>query len=110
MEDLSQRSRAAYRALIYEEPDFLDFFMSVTPIPEISQLQISSRPARRKKGNKDLSSLRAIPWVFSWTQSRFLVPAWYGVGTALQGFFEEDPVENLKLMRYFYSKWPFSGW
>nr|AAV90837.1 phosphoenolpyruvate carboxylase [Picosynechococcus sp. PCC 7002] len=107
MEDLSQRSRAAYRALIYEEPDFLDFFMSVTPIPEISQLQISSRPARRKKGNKDLSSLRAIPWVFSWTQSRFLVPAWYGVGTALQGFFEEDPVENLKLMRYFYSKWPF---
>ncbi|WP_024545499.1 phosphoenolpyruvate carboxylase [Picosynechococcus sp. NKBG15041c] len=107
MEDLSQRSRAAYRALIYEDPDFIDFFMSVTPIPEISQLQISSRPARRKKGNKDLSSLRAIPWVFSWTQSRFLVPAWYGVGTALQGFFEQDPVENLKLMRYFYSKWPF---
>lgn len=107
MEDLSQRSRAAYRALIYEEQDFLDFFLSVTPITEISQLQISSRPARRKKGNKDLSSLRAIPWVFSWTQSRFLVPAWYGVGTALQGFFEQDPEENLKLMRYFYSKWPF---
>jgi phosphoenolpyruvate carboxylase len=107
MEKLSQRSRAAYRSLVYEEPDFLDFFMSVTPLPEISQLQISSRPARRKKGKKDLSSLRAIPWVFSWTQSRFLLPAWYGVGTALQEFFEEDPEENLELMQYFYSKWPF---
>jgi phosphoenolpyruvate carboxylase len=107
MEELSQRSRAAYRSLIYEEPDFLDFFMAVTPLPEISQLQISSRPARRKKGNNDLGSLRAIPWVFSWTQSRFLLPAWYGVGTALQEFFEQDPKENLELMRYFYSKWPF---
>ncbi|OKH11106.1 phosphoenolpyruvate carboxylase [[Limnothrix rosea] IAM M-220] len=107
MEKLSQQSRAAYRSLVYEEPDFLDFFMSVTPLPEISQLQISSRPARRKSGKKDLSSLRAIPWVFSWTQSRFLLPAWYGVGTALQQFFEQDPEENLKLMRYFYSKWPF---
>ncbi|AFY39480.1 Phosphoenolpyruvate carboxylase, type 1 [[Leptolyngbya] sp. PCC 7376] len=107
MEKLSQQSRAAYRSLVYEEPDFLDFFMSVTPLPEISQLQISSRPARRKSGKKDLSSLRAIPWVFSWTQSRFLLPAWYGVGTALQEFFEQDPEENLKLMRYFYSKWPF---
>jgi phosphoenolpyruvate carboxylase len=81
--------------------------MSVTPIQEISQLQISSRPARRKKGKKDLSSLRAIPWVFSWTQSRFLVPAWYGVGTALKSFLDEEPEENLKLMRYFYTKWPF---
>ncbi|MBZ8179329.1 phosphoenolpyruvate carboxylase [Oscillatoria salina] len=107
MEELATRSRCAYRSLIYEQPDFLDFFLSVTPIPEISQLQISSRPARRKSGKKDLSSLRAIPWVFSWTQSRFLLPAWYGVGTALQEFLNQEPEENLKLLRYFYFKWPF---
>ncbi len=107
MEELAANARASYRALIYEQPDFLDFFMSVTPIQEISQLQISSRPARRKKGKKDLSSLRAIPWVFSWTQSRFLLPAWYGVGTALREFLDKEPEENLKLLRYFYFKWPF---
>ena len=107
MEDLATRSRQAYRSLIYEQPDFIDFFGSVTPIQEISQLQISSRPARRKSGKKDLSSLRAIPWVFSWTQTRFLLPAWYGVGTGLQGFLAEEPGENLKLLRYFYVKWPF---
>ncbi|MBP0022045.1 MAG: phosphoenolpyruvate carboxylase [Cyanobacteria bacterium SBLK] len=107
MEDLAVRSRRAYRSLIYEQPDFIEFFLSVTPIPEISQLQISSRPARRKKGKKDLSSLRAIPWVFSWTQSRFLLPSWYGVGTALESFIQEEPEENLKLLRYFHVKWPF---
>ncbi len=107
MEELAERSRTAYRALIYEEPDFLDFFYHVTPIEEISQLQISSRPARRKSGKKDLSSLRAIPWVFSWTQSRFLLPAWYGVGTALQEFLLQEPKEHLKLLKSFYNKWPF---
>lgn len=106
MEELSTRSRSHYRDLIYENPDLVDFFHSVTPIEEISQLQISSRPARRG-GKKDLSSLRAIPWVFSWTQSRFLLPSWYGVGTALQEFLDEEPEEHLKLLRYFYFKWPF---
>ncbi|MBW4467722.1 MAG: phosphoenolpyruvate carboxylase [Pegethrix bostrychoides GSE-TBD4-15B] len=107
MEDLAARSRAHYRNLIYEQPDFIDFFMQVTPIEEISQLQISSRPARRGGGKKDISGLRAIPWVFSWTQTRFLLPSWYGVGTAIQSFVEEAPQENLKLLRYFYYKWPF---
>lgn len=107
MEELATVARQAYRSLIYEEPDFLDFFMTVTPIQEISQLQISSRPARRKSGKKDLSTLRAIPWVFSWTQTRFLLPAWYGVGTALEEFITKEPQENLKLLRYFYLKWPF---
>lgn len=106
MEDLASRSRVHYRALIYEQPDFVEFFHQVTPIEEISQLQISSRPARRG-GKKDLSSLRAIPWVFSWTQTRFLLPSWYGVGTAIQSFLQEEPEENLKLLRYFYYKWPF---
>ncbi|MEO1339782.1 MAG: phosphoenolpyruvate carboxylase, partial [Cyanobacteria bacterium J06635_13] len=81
MEELSARSRTVYRSLIYEQEDFVDFFHSVTPVDVISQLQIGSRPSKRpgKKGankKKDMSSLRAIPWVFSWTQSRFLLPAW----------------------------------
>ena len=112
MEELSARSRSVYKALIYEQPDFVDFFHSVTPIDVISQLQIGSRPSKRPgKGNankkKDMSSLRAIPWVFSWTQSRFLLPAWYGVGSALQGFLEQEPEKNLDLLQYFYFKWPF---
>jgi phosphoenolpyruvate carboxylase len=107
MEELAGRSRQHYRQLIYEQPDFIDFFHQVTPIEEISQLQISSRPARRPSGKKDLSSLRAIPWVFSWTQTRFLLPSWYGMGTALQGLLNEEPEEHLKLLRYFYLKWPF---
>ncbi|HEY9879677.1 MAG TPA: phosphoenolpyruvate carboxylase [Leptolyngbyaceae cyanobacterium] len=106
MEELAARSRRHYRALIYEQPDLVNFFHQVTPIEEISQLQISSRPARRG-GRKDLSSLRAIPWVFSWTQARFLLPSWYGVGTALKEFLDEAPEEHLRLLRYFYYKWPF---
>lgn len=112
MEELAVRSRTVYRALIYEQPDFVDFFHSVTPVDVISQLQIGSRPSKRPgKGNankkKDMSSLRAIPWVFSWTQSRFLLPAWYGVGSALQGFLAQEPKKNLDLLQYFYVKWPF---
>ncbi|MEO1095593.1 MAG: phosphoenolpyruvate carboxylase [Cyanobacteria bacterium J06638_28] len=106
MEGLAARSRKHYRELIYEQPDLVDFFHQVTPIQEISQLQISSRPARRG-GKKTLDGLRAIPWVFSWTQARFLLPSWYGVGTALKEFLSEDPEERLRLLRYFYQKWPF---
>lgn len=106
MEELANRSRSHYRALIYEQPDFIDYFHQVTPIEEISQLQISSRPSRRG-GKRDLGSLRAIPWVFSWTQTRVLLPSWYGVGTALRDFLDQAPEEHLKLLRYFYYKWPF---
>lgn len=106
MERLSVRSRQHYRALIYEQPDLVDFFHQVTPVQEISQLQISSRPARRK-GKRNLEGLRAIPWVFSWTQTRFLLPSWYGVGTALNEFIDENVEEHLEMLRYFYSKWPF---
>jgi phosphoenolpyruvate carboxylase len=106
MEDLSVRSREVYRQLIYEQPKLVDFFHQVTPIEEISQLQISSRPARRA-GKRDLESLRAIPWVFGWTQSRFLLPSWYGVGTALEEFLLENPEGHLTLLQFFYAKWPF---
>ena len=103
---LAARSRDHYRALVHDNPDLVAFFQQVTPIEEISKLQISSRPARRKGGAKDLSSLRAIPWVFGWTQSRFLLPSWFGVGAALQEELNHDPGQ-LELLRLLYQRWPF---
>ncbi len=103
---LAARSREHYRALVHDNPDLVAFFQEVTPIEEISKLQISSRPARRKSGAKDLSSLRAIPWVFGWTQSRFLLPSWFGVGTALAAELEQD-ADQLILLRRLHQRWPF---
>ncbi len=106
MSRLADSSRTHYRALVHENPALLTFFQEVTPIEEISKLQISSRPARRKKGKKDLSSLRAIPWVFGWTQSRFLLPSWFGVGTALSKELSLDP-KQIELLRMLHQRWPF---
>lgn len=106
MESLAERSRQVYRNLVYEQEGFVEFFHEVTPIEEISQLQISSRPARRSGSQKDIGSLRAIPWVFSWTQSRFLLPAWYGVGTALQEYVARGE-HNLNHLQHLYREWPF---
>ncbi|MFQ6538904.1 MULTISPECIES: phosphoenolpyruvate carboxylase [Aphanothece] len=103
---LAARSRDFYRTLVHDNPDLVAFFQQCTPIEEISKLQISSRPARRKSGAKDLSSLRAIPWVFGWTQSRFLLPSWFGVGAALRDELDQDP-EQLELLRLLYQRWPF---
>lgn len=103
---LAARSRDFYRALVHDNPDLVAFFQQCTPIEEISKLQISSRPARRKSGAKDLSSLRAIPWVFGWTQSRFLLPSWFGVGAALQEELDHDPGQ-IELLRLLYQRWPF---
>ncbi len=106
MTRLAASSRQHYRALVHDNPDLVAFFQEVTPIEEISKLQISSRPARRKTGAKDLSSLRAIPWVFGWTQSRFLLPSWFGVGTALQKELSSDS-SQLDLLRMLNQRWPF---
>ena len=106
MERLAARSRDHYRELVHDNPDLVAFFQQVTPIEEISKLQISSRPARRKSGAKDLSSLRAIPWVFGWTQSRFLLPSWFGVGAALQQELDDDP-DQMELLQLLYQRWPF---
>ncbi|MFM8260187.1 MAG: phosphoenolpyruvate carboxylase [Vulcanococcus sp.] len=103
---LAARSRSHYRALVHDNPELVAFFQQVTPIEEISKLQISSRPARRKSGAKDLSSLRAIPWVFGWTQSRFLLPSWFGVGAALQQELDADPGQ-MELFQQLYQRWPF---
>jgi phosphoenolpyruvate carboxylase len=106
MARLAARSRSHYRSLVHDNPELVAFFQQVTPIEEISKLQISSRPARRKGGAKDLSSLRAIPWVFGWTQSRFLLPSWFGVGAALQEELDQDGGQ-LELLRLLYQRWPF---
>jgi phosphoenolpyruvate carboxylase len=106
MARLAARSRSHYRSLVHDNPELVAFFQQVTPIEEISKLQISSRPARRKGGTKDLSSLRAIPWVFGWTQSRFLLPSWFGVGAALQEELDQDGGQ-LELLRLLYQRWPF---
>ena len=103
---LAARSREHYRALVHDNPDLVGFFQEVTPIEEISKLQISSRPARRKSGAKDLSSLRAIPWVFGWTQSRFLLPSWFGVGTALANEVAADK-DQIELLKRLHQRWPF---
>lgn len=100
---LAQSSYQHYRKLI-EQPRFVDYFRRVTPISEIEQLPIGSRPSRRKPDG-GLSDLRAIPWVFSWTQSRCLIPAWYGIGSALTD--AVDDTEQRSQLRQMYHRWPF---
>lgn len=104
MDSLAQRSRIAYRDLIDHE-GFVDFFRQATPIAEIERLPIGSRPSRRKVG-AGLKGLRAIPWVFSWTQVRGMIPAWYGVGTAVNDLIEES-APTLKLLQAMYREWDF---
>lgn len=84
MDDLSERSRGAYRALVYDTPGFVDYFRAATPIAEIAELKIGSRPASRTSSTR-IEDLRAIPWVFSWAQSRVMLPGWFGFGSAVQG-------------------------
>ncbi len=84
MEALSPVARKAYRGLVYDDPDFYHYFRHATPIDQIAGLRIGSRPAKRKTSDR-IEDLRAIPWVFSWTQSRHGLPGWYGLGTALEG-------------------------
>ncbi len=113
VEALSARAYTAYRALV-ERPAFIHFFHEATPIDHIDRLNIGSRPARRKSadgGSESIADLRAIPWVFAWTQSRVALPSWYGVGRALEGWIEEGngagPAERLAALRRMYQGWPF---
>ena len=99
LETMSQRAHDAYRGLVWEDSRFAAFFRSFTPVEELALLEIGSRPSRRAGGG-DLTRLRAIPWVFAWTQNRCLLPAWYGCGTA----FETGGASEL---RDLYRRWPF---
>jgi phosphoenolpyruvate carboxylase len=100
---LAETGRRTYRALVWEDPRFVEFFMAATPVEEISALPIGSRPSKRKAGG--LESLRAIPWVFAWTQNRAILPGWYGVGSALKAF--ADKPDGLALLKRMYREWPF---
>ncbi len=103
---LSEFSMAAYRSLVYETPGFEDYFFEATPISEVAQLNIGSRPASRKASRK-IEDLRAIPWGFSWGQSRVNLPGWYGFGTAIEKFVAISPRKNLALLKRMQSDWPF---
>jgi phosphoenolpyruvate carboxylase len=107
MEEVSAQAFAAYRRFVRETPGFYDYFIQATPVEELQHLRIGSRPAKRKSGSKSLDDLRAIPWVFGWTQSRHLLPGWLAVGTALEDFIKARPRQNLRLLREMYREWPF---
>jgi phosphoenolpyruvate carboxylase len=101
--EMAEVSTAAYRGLVYGDPDFADFFHAATPVREVSRLQLGSRPARRKATAR-IEDFRAIPWVFSWTQARAVLPAWFGLGTALEHARERHGVELLRAME---GDWPY---
>ena len=106
---LSETSMAAYRALVYETPGFTNYFFSSTPIREIAELNIGSRPASRK-ATQAIEDLRAIPWGFSWGQCRLTLPGWFGFGAAVQAFMNEpgkEPKAQLALLQKMYRQWPF---
>jgi phosphoenolpyruvate carboxylase len=102
---LAKLSLKHYQKLVYETPAFLDYFLQATPIDLIEHLRLGSRPSRRAS-TADIRQLRAIPWVFSWTQSRHLISAWYGVGSALKEFEAQTP-QGLEVLRRMYRRWPF---
>lgn len=104
--DLAAHSRAFYRALVYDTPEFPRYFYQATPIDLIEHLPLGSRPARRLAGS-DLADLRAIPWVFAWTQSRHFLPSWYGVGHALERHSQEKRGKGLARLQEMYRRWPF---
>ena len=109
-DELSRQSMAAYRALVYDTPRFAEYFFAATPIREIAELNIGSRPASRKATQK-IEDLRAIPWGFSWGQCRLTLPGWYGFGTAVHTFLHRDGPQGVNaqkaLLQKMVKQWPF---
>ncbi|MCC6713415.1 MAG: phosphoenolpyruvate carboxylase [Candidatus Dadabacteria bacterium] len=106
MDEITAEARAAWRGLVYDDPDFYTYFLQSTPISMIQRMGIGSRPARRSRA-RSIDDLRAIPWVFSWTQNRHLITGFYSVGTALERFIDRSPRKNLKILRDMYANWRF---
>ncbi|MFQ5421987.1 MAG: phosphoenolpyruvate carboxylase, partial [Anaerolineae bacterium] len=104
MDALTAVSYRTYRKLVYETPELLDYWQQATPIGELSRMQIGSRPSRRT-AKATFAGLRAIPWGFSWMQSRHVLPGWYGVGEALESYC--NSLERLHLLQEMYAEWPF---
>ncbi|MBX3644279.1 MAG: phosphoenolpyruvate carboxylase [Rubrivivax sp.] len=107
-DQISRDSFAAYRKLVYETPGFADYFFAATPIREIAELNIGSRPASRK-ANRAIEDLRAIPWSFSWGQSRLALPGWAGFGSAIDAFLADAATRpaRLELLQRMHRQWPF---
>ena len=109
MGELSSSAFDAYRALVYGDDRFVSFFRAITPTNEIATLNVGSRPASRSTSNA-IEDLRAIPWVFGWTQCRLMIPAWFGVGSAVERFVGNDEAradERLAVLGAMYTDWPF---
>ncbi len=108
MEELSASAMTSYRSLVYETPGFADYFFNATPIDEIAELNIGSRPASRKSTRR-IEDLRAIPWGFSWGQCRLLLPGWYGVGSAIDQYLNADEslrMQRTQILREMLEHWP----
>ena len=106
MDGLSEHAYAAYRGLVHDTPGFADFFRASTVVNEIARLNIGSRPASRKAGGS-IGDLRAIPWVFSWSQCRVMLPGWFGFGTAVSRWLAGGGADGIALLREMYREWPF---
>ena len=106
MADLAAAGEAAHRALV-GRPGLLDYFYEVTPVREIGAVNIGSRPTHRRAEDRSMASIRAIPWVFGWSLSRHTLPAWYGIGAALEEYLRAHPRKGLEQMRKMYARWPF---
>ncbi len=110
MEELATAARTAYRRLVHDDPGFAGFFARLTPIDEIARLQLGSRPPKRSAGRPDdrsIDDLRAIPWVFAWSQARVELPAWFGLGTAVAAFERSHPLDGDLRLGELYARWPF---
>ena len=105
MDALAAYALATYRALVYETPDFVAYFRASTPIAEIAELNIGSRPSSRTASTR-IEDLRAIPWVFSWAQCRLMLPGWFGFGAAVDAWLAVRP-DGLALLREMHERWPF---
>nr|MBA2299844.1 phosphoenolpyruvate carboxylase [Chloroflexota bacterium] len=111
MAELADTARAAYRAFVHEDPGFAAFFRDITPITELSDLRLGSRPAARGRagpaGAPPIDALRAIPWTFAWSQARINLPGWYGLGSALEAFRAAHGDDGLAEIGRLYRSWPF---
>ncbi|MDC0481927.1 phosphoenolpyruvate carboxylase [Gammaproteobacteria bacterium] len=104
MKDMSEKGEIKYRDLTDKTPGLIDYFYEATPVQELGELNIGSRPSHRSNGERSRYSIRAIPWVFGWSLSRNTLPAWYGLGSALNKIYDEHGIEILQEM---YKEWPF---
>jgi phosphoenolpyruvate carboxylase len=106
MEEISDHAYRAYRNLVYETAGFEQYFWGTTVIAEIANLNIGSRPASRKNSRR-IEDLRAIPWVFGWSQCRLMLPGWYGFGSAIKAWLAARPRDGMNMLRQMYREWPF---